>query len=75
MAIDKVLNQAPVGLDSLLEDDEANAAPEIEIEIEDPEAVKISADGKTLLEIEKGEEDDEDFGANLAEYISDETLQ
>lgn len=75
MAIDKALNQAPVGLDSLLEDDEANAAPDIEIEIEDPEAVKLSADGVTLLEIEKGEEEDDDFGANLAEYISEETLQ
>ena len=75
MAIHKLLNPAPVGLDSLLAEDDVNDTPEIEIEIEDPEAIKISADGKTLLEIEKDEETDEEFGANLAEYVSDSILQ
>ena len=34
MAIDKALNRAPLGLDSLVPND---MGPEIEIEIEDPE--------------------------------------
>ena len=43
MAIDKALNRAPLGLDSLVPNmmDE----PAIEIEIEDPEAVRIGIDG------------------------------
>lgn len=63
MSIEKSLYQAPVGIDSLAEE------PAIEIEIEDPESVKI---GIGDLEIELGKEDldDEDFDDNLAEYMS-----
>ena len=41
MAIDKALNQAPLGLSEMVEDME----PAIEIEIEDPEEVKIRMGG------------------------------
>jgi hypothetical protein len=54
---------------------EAPDAQGIEIEIEDPEAVRISADGMT---IEIGPEDTEGaeipFDANLAEYMDDSDL-
>jgi hypothetical protein len=36
MAIDKAVNQAPLGLDSI---DPQNNEPDLEIEIEDPESV------------------------------------
>jgi hypothetical protein len=68
MAIDKALNPAPMGLTDELMDSE----PAIEIEIEDPEAVRIGIGG---LEIEiepDGEEDD--FNANLAEQLGEEEL-
>jgi hypothetical protein len=66
MSIEKSLYQAPVGLDSL------NEEP-IEIEIEDPESVTITAGGLEI-EIEKSEPSDEDFDANLAEYMSEKDL-
>ncbi len=66
MSIEKSLYQAPVGIDSLTEE------PAIEIEIEDPESVKI---GIGDLEIEFGKEDsDDDFDDNLAEYLSESEL-
>jgi hypothetical protein len=72
MAIEKGLYAAPQGLDAL---EEMNAAgPEIEIEIEDPEAVRIGIDGEPLLEIEVGEDEDE-FNKNIAEDMSDSELQ
>ena len=49
--------------------------PEIEIEIEDPEAVEIGIDGMPILRIEEEEPSDKDFDANLAEYISEDVLQ
>ena len=68
MAIDKALNPAPMGLgDDLMVDE-----PAIEIEIENPEAVRIGIDGEPILEIEEGEEDD--FSANLAEEIEPSVL-
>jgi hypothetical protein len=70
MAIDKALNQAPMGLD---EETMVQEGPEIEIEIEDPEAVRIGVDGMPILEIEKGEEA-EDFNANLAEDMDEGQL-
>ena len=70
MAIDKALNRAPLGLDSLVPND---MGPEIEIEIEDPEAVRIGVDGMEI-EIEPSRESVEDFDANLAEYIDDQYL-
>lgn len=69
MAIDKALAQAPMGLTDLLEGQE----PDIEIEIEDPEEVKIRAGGLEI-EIEPAEAGDEDFGANLAEEMDDKVL-
>lgn len=68
MNIDKSLNPAPLGIEAL-----ATAEPELEIEIEDPESVKIAMDGLEI-ELEPKEETDEDFGANLAEYMSEGTL-
>ena len=70
MAIDKGLYAAPLGLAGI--DNEAE--PDIEIEIEDPESVEVSADGIPLFKMEEGEEDEEDFGANLAEELSDDVL-
>jgi Holliday junction resolvase RusA-like endonuclease len=69
MAIDKALGQAPMGLDLSEMSDE----PAIEIEIEDPEAVRIGIDGQPILEIEK-EEIDDDFNANLAEEMDEGEL-
>lgn len=65
--IDKSLYQAPVGIDSI------PTEPDIEIEIVDPEAIKIGIDGMEI-ELEKSEPSDEDFDANLAEYISEGEL-
>jgi hypothetical protein len=63
MAIEKSLYELPQGL-------EAAAAMQepIEIEIEDPESVKIGIDGLEI-KIEPKEETAEDFDANLAEYL------
>jgi hypothetical protein len=48
----------------------------LEIAIEDPESVEIGIGGVPILRIEEDEEEsDEDFSANLAEYISEQTLQ
>ena len=68
MAIDKALYQLPQGIEAL-----AVEEPEIEIEIEDPESVKIGIDGMEI-EIEPAEPSDEDFDANLAEYINGNEL-
>ena len=62
--IDKALYQAPVGM---MESQE----PDIEIEIEDPESVKIGIDG---LEIEINPGDEADFDSNLAEEMDDRQL-
>jgi hypothetical protein len=66
--IDKALYQAPIGLDAMTEE------PEFEIEIEDPESVRIGMPGLEI-EIEPDEESEDDFAANLAEYISEDTLE
>jgi len=65
--IDKSLSQAPTGLEAIL------GEPDIEIEIEDPESVRLKLDGLEI-EIEPDEESEDDFDANLAEYIDDGTL-
>lgn len=67
--IDKGLYAAPEGLEAL-----AMAEPDIEIEIEDPESVKIGVDGLEI-EIEPAKETEEDFDANLAEYMDEGSLQ
>jgi hypothetical protein len=68
MAIDKALNQAPLGLSEMVEDME----PAIEIEIEDPESVSIKAGGLEIV-LEKEDMDDE-FNENLAENLDDDIL-
>ena len=72
MAIEKSLYAAPQGLEELAAMDQAS--PQIEIEIEDPEAVRIGM-GDIEIEIEPDKESEDDFNANLAEYISEDVLQ
>jgi hypothetical protein len=74
MAIDKSLSQAPLGLDQLDPEMMGNE-PALEITIEDPEAVEIGIDGKPILRIEEAEEDEENFDENLADIISEASLQ
>lgn len=50
------------------------AEPAIEIEIEDPESVKIGVDG-VEIEILPDEPSADDFDANLAEFMDDSDLQ
>lgn len=66
--IDRALYSAPVGLE------QEGAMPAIEIEIEDPESVKIGIDGMEI-ELEPSQETAEDFDANLAEYMDEAELQ
>jgi len=67
-SMDKGLYAAPLGL-------EEDMAPPIEIEIEDPEGVRI---GMGDIEIDLSPVDDteggEDFDANLADFMSDSAL-
>jgi len=72
MAIEKSLYAAPQGLEELAAMDQAS--PQIEIEIEDPEAVTIGVDGMEI-EIVPDKDSEDDFNANLAEYISEDVLQ
>jgi hypothetical protein len=77
MAIDKSLNQAPLGLDGTLSggalpgvnlpDDYAPEVEEIEIEIEDPDAEEIEDE-------EEEDEEEDDFANNLAEEMDDDVL-
>jgi hypothetical protein len=70
MSIEKSLNPAPQGIESIIEGLEE---PDLEIEIEDPESVRIKM-GEMEIELEPSEETDEDFNANLAELMGDEEL-
>ena len=76
MAVDKSLNQAPLGLDATMaagvQPGVNMVEPDIEIEIEDPEEVDIRMGGLEI-EIEPGEEDDE-FSSNLAEELDEGLL-
>ena len=65
---DKALYQAPIGLEGLGE-----LIPDIEIEIEDPESIHISADGLEFS-LEPEQETAEEFDANLAEYLDESYL-
>jgi hypothetical protein len=49
--------------------------PALEISIEDPEAVEIGIDGEPILRIEEAEENEERFDENLADVISEASLQ
>jgi hypothetical protein len=69
MAIDKAVNQAPLGLTGLNEED---LGPDLEIEIEDPESVSIKTGGLEI-EIEPDGENDK-FNENLAEVLEDKEL-
>jgi hypothetical protein len=70
MSIDKSLYAAPLGMD-----EELAAAPDIEIEIENPEGVRIGMDG-IEIEIEPGSDNEgEEFDSNLAEFMSEAELQ
>jgi hypothetical protein len=66
--MEKSLYQAPQGLPAMA------AGPDMEIEIEDPEAVHIKA-GDLEIDLEPGEGTAEEFGANLAEFIDENVLQ
>jgi len=75
MAIDKALNRAPAGLDGMDEHMYSETGePDIEIEIEEPEAVHIGLPGLEI-DIEPGADiKNEEFNANLAEDIPDDIL-
>jgi len=69
MAIAKSLYAAPQGLDSFMDE-----APDIEIEVENPESMSIGIDGMEI-ELTPGQEADDDFNANLAESMDEQELQ
>jgi len=77
MAVDKALNQAPLGLDATLSSGVMKGinAPEddIEIEIEDPESVTINGVKVDPNEVEEGDEDEE-FNENLADVLDEGQL-
>jgi hypothetical protein len=66
--IDKALYQQPAGIDALGAEEEP-----IEIEIVDPEAVRIDM-GDLEIEMIKAEPSADDFDANLAEYMTDSAM-
>lgn len=66
--IDKGLYAAPLGMT-----EEMMAAPPIEIEIEDPEEVRIGV-GDIEIDLKPRKETAEDFDANLAEYMDNSEL-
>jgi hypothetical protein len=72
MAIEKSLYAAPQGLEELAAMDQAS--PQIEIEIEDPESVTIGM-GDMEIEIVPDKDSEDDFNANLAEFIGEDVLQ
>jgi hypothetical protein len=69
MPIDKSLYQVPQGLSAL-----TGAEPDIEIEIEDPEALRISVEGEEIFDMDS-EEGDPEFNANLAEDMDGGALE
>ena len=72
MAMEKGLYAAPQGIDALGEDQ----TPEIELEIVNPDMVRLD-DGSveiTIIPNKKGDEGDVPFSANLAEHIDDREL-
>jgi hypothetical protein len=70
MAIDKALNQAPLGLGAMMPQ---GAEPEVEIEIEDPEGVNIRTDGLEIS-FEKTDIPPDEFDDNLAEHLDEDVL-
>ena len=74
MAIDKALNQAPLGLGVAGAMQPEPLEPDLEIEIEDPESVTIGM-GDLEIEIEPVREEDDEFNENLAEKLSEDALE
>lgn len=68
MSIDKALYQTPVGLNAMMPE------PALEIEIENPDDVTMNIDG-VEISLTPDEPSDEDFDANLADYIDESVLQ
>ena len=68
MSIEQSLSQAPLGL----KDVELDDTPVLEIEIENPEGVRLNMDG---MEIDLMPEEKEGFGDNLAEYMDKSELE
>jgi hypothetical protein len=68
MSIDKGLYAAPQGIDQDMMEE-----PDVEITIEDPESVEIGVDG-LQISMEKAKDSDEDFDANLAEFMNEDEL-
>jgi len=60
--MEKGLYQAPVGLSEMMD------APDIEIEVEDPESMSIHM-GDVDIDLEPHKETSEDFDANLADFM------
>jgi len=69
MAIEKSLYAAPQGLEDL-----AAGEPDLQIEIENPDAVHIGIDGMEI-DLEPHDQMDDEFNDNLAEYIDESVLQ
>jgi hypothetical protein len=65
--MDKSLYQAPVGLADMMD------APDVEIEIEDPESLHIGM-GDVEIDLKPQKKTAEDFDANLAEFMDDSEL-
>ena len=72
MAIEKSLSQAPLGLGSIAPD--GQAGPDLEIEVDNPEAMHIGMDGLEI-DLNPMSEADDEFNDNLAEYINNSILQ
>jgi hypothetical protein len=72
--MDKALYEAPIGMEDIVVEEEVIETPPLEIEIEDPESVTVGIGGVDILEISKDDMKGEDFGANLAEEISEDEL-
>ena len=70
MAIDKALYEMPEGIEALALEE----AP-IEIEIENPEDVKIGIGGVEIDLMPEDEAEEESFGSNLAEFMKESDLQ
>ena len=68
MSIEQSLNPAPLGISSLVAEEE----PVFEIEIDNPDGGRLDMDG---IEIEIESFEDSEFGANLAEEMSSSQLQ
>ena len=67
--MEPALYPAPLGLDAAMEQ-----PTEVEIAIEDPESLSISADGVEII-FEAERDQPEEHDANLAEYMDDRELQ